>query len=188
MRRILVLLLALLLALPSLAAFAESDEQDAVKAISALVKTALKSEDCFYRFADGDPCYYTVTFEPSDNRLGDMDVYLDVYSWGVLIWASYEEAAPEDRIDEIAKFMNMVNGELLYRKYLVETGSGRICYELAFFMDARDLRDYEFTMLISVLNGLVADFDYDVDYFTEIIRGETAENAFAMWLADYYRE
>ena len=186
MRRLLALFLTLMLALLPLSALAEMEEDVAIDKITAMIQSALDAEEFTYDLEDTG--YFVLTYDSTNGALGDIYAFLDVYDGAVLIYACYEEDVPPDRIDETAKFMNLFNGEVLGTKYFIMPDSGTIFYELPFFLDSEHLGDYEANQVLELLNSVVADIDYDVEYFMEIIGGETAENVFAMFLADYYRE
>lgn len=186
MRRLLALLLVLTLAPLSLTAFAESEDDEAIDAISAFLQSALDAEG--FSYSQEDVGYFALTYEAESGALGDIYAYLDTYSTGVLIYACYEKDVPPECVDEIARFINLVNGELRGMKYFILPESGTIFHELPFFLNSERLRDDDAAMVLKLLDSVVDDLDYDTDYFMEIVGGETAEHVFAMFLADYYHE
>lgn len=185
MRRFTALLLALALSLSLCApALAESPVAQAMATVAAFVQQTLDDSGLNYIVDEDDPTRFILLYESNDGRMGDVYAYLDAYSSGVLIWASYYEDIPLDRIDESVRFVNMVNAELLGRKYFITPDTGTVVYELHFFMDANNLGAYESEKIVDYLAAIVSDIDYDIDYFAAIMSGETAENAFAMYMAD----
>lgn len=187
MKRLLSLLLALALTLPLLTApaLAEDGERDVrVAKYTAFVDETLAAGDLKYRVDEDDPTRFILTYSPKDGRLGDIYVFIDIYGGGALIWASYEDDLPPEAVDEAIRYVNLVNGRLLGRKYYIFPNTGSVIYELYFFMDVDSLGDYETRMLLGLLDSIVIDIDYDTEYFVAVINGETAENAFAMYEAD----
>lgn len=187
MRRLISLTLALLLTLLPFSALAEGDETAPVQALADFVQSTLDQDGDLLYEAYEDYNTYGLLFEAEDNRLGDIIAYLDVYNSGILVQACYEQSAPADRLDEIARFMAMVNAELLGSKYYLYYESGSIIYEIFLFMDFTDVAALDQTAqatLLDFLFSVVDEIDYDVEYFVEIIGGETAENVYAMYIAD----
>lgn len=189
MRRLIAVLLSLFLFLTSFAALAESGEKTAaVEAYTDFVRRALSHYNSLtYEDGDGDP-YFSLVFESNNGRMGDLYAYVDVYSSGILLQASYETIPPEDRLDEIVRFVNMVNGDLFSSKFYVQTDSRIIYYEMFLPMSFTDASLLD-AAAEKTLDGIFADMtyeaDYDGEYFAEIIAGESARNVYSMYLADF---
>lgn len=188
MRHILSLFLALLIALLPIAALAEAQDDSAIRrAYADFVEQTLESDGTLkYHRYDEDPDYpyFSLAFESNDGRLGDVYCALITYSSGVLVQSFYEDDVDLAYMDEIAKFFNLVNADLLGGKYYLLPNSGSIVYEVHFFMDVDNLGAYESEHLMTLLDSAVAEVDYDADYIMAILGGESAENAYAMYTAD----
>lgn len=187
MRRLTALFLFLLLALSPIAATAEDDAVAVMQKLMNLAQTALDSdEDLLYEKYE-DAYYYELVFESSDGMMGDLYAFVDIYSSGILIETCYEQPIPQDRFDEVLRFINLVNGDLLGGKYVVDPESNIIYYEMHLFTDFLNmdaLGHREIDMVLDFLWSNIAEIDYDAMYFSEIVNGEKAQNAYAMYLAD----
>ena len=190
MRRLLALTLTLLLALSPLSALSESDSIATLETLMDFIQRTLDSKDGLLYERDAETYYFTLLYEAEDDRLGEIFAYLDVYPSGILVQASYYADVPLERVDETAKFMNLVNADLLGGKYFIYAETGTIFYEVFLYRDFFDLNALgakEQNILLDFLSFVVTELDYDTEYFAEIISGETAENAYAMYIADMDR-
>lgn len=185
MRRLTALTLALLLSLLPLAAISENAADSPVQALTAFVQRALGGYNSLtYQDDEGD-AYFTLVFESTNGRMGDLYVYLDVFPSGILIDTCYDTSVPEDHAEEVVRFINMINADLLGSKYYLYGDT--IYYEYYVMMDFADMGHLDAraeALLDDILTDTVAEADYDAEYFAEIIAGESAKNAYAMYLAD----
>ena len=178
MRRTTALILALILAIAPLPALAA----ETPSALMDFVQNALESEKGLIYEKEED--YFTLLFEADDPRLGCVLVYVDVYQSGSLVTSCWEQPLPTEAIDEAIRFVNLMNSDALGGKYYVDPESGYVYYEEFFSDSLLDVPDAQ-SLLLDTIYVAEAELDYDVDYFMELIGGETAENAFAMYLADH---
>ena len=182
MNRLIALLLALTLALTPL--FALAEETDAL--MDFVQETLDKGGYELYERDDETNCF-ALGFGSTDNRLGNIYAYLDIYSYGVLFIRCYEQTLPAERIDEAIRFVNLVNSDLLFGKYYIDTATGDIFYEAFVRLDLVDVTKLDETVqdvLLDTLYMVALDANYDVEYFVTLSEGETAANVFAMYLAD----
>lgn len=187
MSRFTALFLALILLLTPLFALAEEADTETLDALMDFVQEALDRGGYELYERDDEAYCYALGFGSSDDRLGNLYAYLDVYEHGILIVMSYEQDLPTECIDEAIRFVNLVNSELLGSKYYIDPDIGSICYEIFLRLDflAADLLDETVQdTLLDVIYATALELNYDVDYFMELIGGESAGNAFAMYLAD----
>ena len=184
MRRILPFFLSLILLIAPLSAFAE---EATFQALDAFVQSALdRDAELLYKKND-EQGYYLIVFEADDNRLGDIYAYIDIYSSGLLIQACYEDDLPMDNMDEIVKFMNLLNADQLGGKYYIYNETGTVFYEFFLFLDFLPLDSPDEAAqenLLSFLDTVVTELNFDAEYFVELIGGLSADNAYAMYLAD----
>lgn len=192
MRRVISLFLSLLFLLTPCLALAESNTGDlaerlASEALIDFLRAALDSDpDLNYDF-DEESLSFSLIFESSDGQMGNLYSYIDVYGDGVLLQVCYETDAPGDRIPELVRFVNMLNADLLGSKYYVYTETGSIYCEsfLEFgLVDLSTLTDNTRSAFFDCYYELLLEADFDAMYFAEIIAGETAENGYAIYLAD----
>ncbi|MCH5287153.1 MAG: YbjN domain-containing protein [Christensenellaceae bacterium] len=186
MRRLTALILALMLSLAPLSALAE-DHDTVIETLTGLVQRALERYNSLtYEENDGEP-YFSLVFESNNGRMGDLYAYVDVYYYGILMHTCYDSVVPEDRMDEIVSFINLVNADLFGGKYYLRSDTGDIYYEYYLMMDFTDLnsldKDSEET-LYEIFSDMTVEADYNAEYFAEIIGGVSAKHAYAMYLAD----
>lgn len=188
MDRLTAILLALLLALMPLFAFAEEGDTETLDALMSFVQASLdRGGYTLYERDDESRCY-ALGFGSSDSRLGNFYSYLYVYERGLLIMTCYEESLPAACVDEAIRFTNLVNSEMLDSKYYIAPHTGEIYYEIFLrldFLSAEQLDETAQDVLLDAIYTMALDMNYDVSYFMELIGGETAANVFAMYLADY---
>lgn len=180
MQRLLILFILLtLLPFPALS------EETAPASYDRLIRDALTSENLVYDYDEEYQCY-TVGFTADDRRLGDISVFLYAYDSGILLQAVYEETIPEPSVNEVNRLLTMLNGDLLGLKYYLYFDTFDVSGEVFLPMTESRLGDEDREMLCDWLYCLVDEMDWDTEYLMEIIEhGETAENAFAMYIADY---
>lgn len=192
MRRTLSLMLVLLLALTPCFARAETladeiTETVRVTKLTRFVQSAFDGVSDLYYEYDEESDSFSLLFGSSSEVMGDLYTYVDVYSEGLLITACYETDAPQEAINEIVRFANMRNADMLCGKYYVFPDTGSICYEdfIDFgLVDLNTLDEEAQNILHGYLSGLLLRADYDAEYFAELISGLSAENAYAIYLAD----
>lgn len=188
MRRITALFLTLTLLLTPLFAKAEESGEEILRQLTDLVRQALKNDSGLHYEEDEENGYFFLAFEPEDSRLGDIFVYVDVYTQGVLVLASCEQVIPQDAVSETIRFINLINSDLLGGKYYLLPEDGSLYYEV--FLDSKLLALSQpdkaaQDALLDLIYAAAGEMDYDVEYFMELIHGEKADNVFAMYYADY---
>lgn len=189
MKRLTALLLALTLVVSPLLTLAEEEAPDpATEMLMDFVQSALDAQgDLIYDRYDARAFFY-LDFNAEDKRLGDIYAYLDIYSTGVLFMGCYGDDLPKDRIDEGIRFANLINFDMLSGKVYIDADTGTIYYEIFLTLDFVDLNANQATAqekIIDLLMLLISTMDYDVEYFAAVAQGETAENAYAIYSADY---
>ena len=188
MRRLIAAVLVLLIFLTPLAALAESEASATIDAYTEFVRRALgRYNTLTYEDNDGDP-YFSLVFESNNGRMGDLYAYVDVYRSGILLQTCYDVVAPKDRMAELLSFINMVNADLFSCKYYIHNDTGNIYYEMFLpmsFTDVDQLDKAAEETLYDIFADMAYEADYDGEYFAEIIAGESAQNAYSMYVADY---
>lgn len=197
MRRTLSLILVMLLAMTPCLSLAESSVDEIVNQIAdaanvmkltMFVQSAFDGVPDFPYEYDEETDSFSFLFAGTNEVMGDLYAYVDVYGDGLLMIACYETDAPQDAIDKIVRFANMLNADMLCGKYYVFADTGSICYEDFIDFGMVDLNALDEDMQ-DVFHGYFSSFlvraDYDAEYFAELISGETVENTYAIYLADH---
>lgn len=191
MRRVISLMLSLLLLLAPCLTLAEgadapaSDLQD--EAIIGFLRAALDGEPELNYEYDKMSATFSLLIESTDGEMGDLYTYIDVYEGGVLLQVCYETDAPQARLSELLRFINLVNADLLGSKFYIYEETGYIFCEnyLEFaLVDPSALTASAQSAFMDCFYDLLTEANFDALYFAEIIAGETAANAFAMYVAD----
>lgn len=187
MHRLTALLLVLILAFSASVAFAEETDTQSLAPLMDFVQDALDRGGYTLYERDDEISCFALGFGVRDDRLGNLYAYLYVYERGILIMTYYEETLPAARIDEAIRFVNLVNSELLGSKFYIDPDTGDICYETFLqlnFLSPDELDETVQDVLLDLIYAAALELNYDVDYFMELIGGETAANAFAIYVAD----
>jgi len=188
MKKLLALLAALLLAvLPASAENApEFSEDEAAALVLKAICAFLDSEELIYETSMEYPmCSLSFDLEKT-SALGSC-IGMDAHAMydGALIIAYYEQNVPEDRADEVLRLCNYLNAETYGAKlYLSPDDLGLYC-ETFLPLYAGSIGDEEMFLLSESFWLAYGFAEFYHDYFIEVIaNGETAANAYAMWLAD----
>ena len=191
MRRAISLMLSLLFLLTPCLTLAESADDLASdlwsEAIIDFLRAALDSDPELNYEYDEMSATFALLIESTDGEMGDLYTYIDVYENGVLLQVCYETDAPEDRLSELLRFINLVNADLLGSKFYIYEETGYIFCEnyLEFaLVDPSTLTASAQSAFLDCFYDLLTEANFDAMYFAEILAGETAANAFAMYYAD----
>ena len=191
MRRAISLMLSLLFLLTPCLTLAESADDLASdlmdEAIIDFLRAALDSEPELNYEYDEMSATFSLLIESTGGEMGDLYTYIDVYENGVLLQVCYETDAPEDRLSELLRFINLVNADLLGSKFYIYEETGYIFCEtyLEFaLVDPGALTASAQSAFLDCLYDLLTEANFDAMYFAEILAGETGVNAFAMYFAD----
>lgn len=184
MKKLLALLTVFVLLCP--AACAESVQQILrLNLIYAAMNDALDKEELQYTKDEEYHCsYFAIELEESQ-LLGNADVILYAFEDGVDIVTSYEQAVPEAKVDEMMRLCNHLSASIYVGKFYVDPTDHYLCYEVYLPMSATDMNDYDKSSIGEYVWFTASMLDYYYEYFEElIVNGETADNVYAMWVAD----
>lgn len=171
----------------------EPTEEELEKVIYDMVLGELNTAKLNF---DAQDDYSTVYYSMNLNNETVMGNYADVavfsYWDGVCINASYPVSTPAAAIDEAVRFCNMLNTNIYIGKFTMDeydnNGQTEIyaCYEVFLPMNAQDLHGYDRYSVMEYAYFTIDILTYYADYFNAISNGESADNVYAMWVADNY--
>lgn len=183
--RLTSLTLALLLAIAPGFATAENDPH--TQMLLNFIQRALDN-DAYQTYLtcernDEEACF-TLLFKADEHwggQLGHIRASVQVAHDGILVQACCEKTAPPDRIDEVARFCNLMNSRSPRGRFRVDCDSGEIFYE-EFLLPEYVLASEESAQdsLLLLLYSAVNQADYNACYFAAVIDGQTAETAYSM--------
>ncbi|MBQ8556741.1 MAG: YbjN domain-containing protein [Clostridia bacterium] len=187
MKKLLALLMTLLLIVPAAQAeFVDLTDEECIDAILAATKRALDAEEIEYEFDDEYDCCYFSNLLEQETQLGCADLTLYAYWDGLCICVSYREAVPENARAEITKLLNDFNAGIYIGKFYLDA-ENYLCFEVYLPMEAENITAYNEFCITDYMFFAFDMLDTHQDYFIDVINGtETAENVYAMWLADIY--
>lgn len=184
MKKLFSLLLALTLALVPTLSLAEEDTA-AYQNIYVMMQEELKAADVDMTTYD-DVYQIYLGYLLDKNALGDADIVLDAYSDAFTIRASYDKPLDEALVPQVLSFFNYVNSSIYVGKLVIyhEEGVWYPTYEIFVSVDPNNIDEWDRNNVLAYTSLALDTLEEMTDYIVEISNGETAENVYAMWLAD----
>ena len=165
----------------------EMTEEEAASVIFQMIHEELDADNLQYDTDAETMCDYFSILLETPGPLGDCaDMTLYAYWDGVCIEASCREAIDPARFDEIALLCNLYNSSIYIGKfYLREYVEGcYLGYEVFLPMNASYLNEYDRYSIMEYGYFAADMINYYQEYFQMVLDGESANNTYAIWLAD----